>query len=193
MPQLADTVTKYLGDLIAVNRHCAEAIERQTTFEVVAHDAGIVEVLRRVHAVLAAHRGGLENRLTELEGRATLREALTSVTGFLAGLYDRLRSDTLSRMLRDDFTALHFTYACQSMMITTAHACGDPLTAQLVARQQEDLPELMLKISDLLPVAVLGDLRRNNVSIVSTDAAAVAIEAMRKAWGQTSHQRASAQ
>lgn len=192
MPQLADTVTKYLGDLIAVYRHCCEAIERQTTAACVVEDPGIADVLRRTHAVLFTHLDALEVRLKDLEGRAVLREALTTVTGFLAGLYDRIRSETLSRLLRDDFAALHFTYACQTMMITTAHACGDPLTAQLVARQQEDLPELMLKISDLLPVAVVSDLRKNNVSIVSADAANFAIESTRKAWGQTAHQRSTA-
>src|SRR5262245_61710768 len=86
MPQLADTVTKYLGDLTAVYRHCCEVIERQTTAACVVEDPGIADVLRRTHAVLTTHLGALEGRLKDLEGRAALREALTTVTGFLAGL-----------------------------------------------------------------------------------------------------------
>lgn len=190
MPQLADTVTKYLGDLTAVYRHCCEVIERQTTASCVTEDPGIADALRRTHAVLSTHQGALEARLKDLEGRAALREALTTVTGFLAGLYDKIRSETLSRMLRDNFAALHFMYACQTMMIATAQACGDPLTAQLVSRQQEDLPGLILKMSDLLPVAVVSDLRRNNVSIVNANAATIALESNRKAWGHSSQAHA---
>src|SRR5262245_11858521 len=151
MAALASTVTKYLGDLTAVLRHCCTAIERQTTSGCVSEDSGMADGLRRTHAVLHLQLGALENRLSELEGRASLKEALTTVTGFLAGLYDKLRSEALSRMLRDDFAALHFAYACQTMMIATAEACGDRVTAQLVSRHQRELPDLIRRISDLIP------------------------------------------
>lgn len=185
MAELASTVTKYLGDLTAVYRHCCEAIERQTTASCVTEDPGMADVLRRTHAVLTIQLGALEVRLKDLEGRATLKEALTAVTGFLAGLYDKMRSETLSRILRDDFAALHFAYACQTMMIATAEACGDPATAQLVSRHQQELPDLIVKISDLIPAAVVSDLQKDNVRIVNPSAANIAVESTRNAWASS--------
>ena len=191
MAELASTVTKYLGDLMAVYRHCSEAIERQTTAPCVTEDPGMADVLRRTHAVLTIQLGALEVRMKDLEGRATLKEALTAVTGFLAGLYDKMRGETLSRILRDDFAALHFAYACQTMMIATAEACGDRATAQLVSGHQQELPELIRKISDLIPAAVVSDLQKDNVRIVNPNAADMAVESTRHAWSAKSHHDAS--
>jgi hypothetical protein len=192
MAALASTVTKYLGDLSAVLRHCAEVIERQTTAPCVTEDPGMADMLRRTHAVLAIQLGSLDLRLKELDGRATLKEAVTTITGFLAGLYDKMRSETLSRMLRDDFAALHFAYACQTMMIATAEACGDHATAQLVSQQQQQLPDLIRKFGDLIPVAVVSDLRKDSVPIVNPNAADTAIDSTRSAWSGMSHRGAPA-
>src|SRR4030095_2940259 len=116
------------------------------------------ELIRRTRAALANHVSALEARLRQLDGSARWKELVTTVTGFLAGIYDKVRSDSVSRMLRDDFAALHFVYVCQTMFITTAEACADRETAQLVREQQHDLPPLILRFGDCIPAAVVTDL-----------------------------------
>jgi hypothetical protein len=182
MTGVSSTVNKHLGDLIAVERHCLDAIERQCNAPFVREDAGIAELLQRTRAVLASQVRGLEERLALLDGSARWKEAVTSVTGFLAGLYDKLRSEPLSRALRDDFAALHFVYVCQTMFITTAEACGDSQTAQQVRDYQQEIPPLLLRVGDCIPAAVIEDLEKEGVAIVNRDAADQAVQTAHESW-----------
>lgn len=182
MNEARKTVNRYLGDLIAVHRHCLGAMDQQCESAAVKADAGSFDLITRSRNLLRSHQAALEARLAACGGSADAKEAVTSVTGFLAGLYDRMRSETASRILRDNFTALHFLYACQTMLIATAHASGDATTASLVREQQQGLPPLLLEVTQQLPAAVVGDLHGGSAAPPGTASVEFARDSARDAW-----------
>jgi hypothetical protein len=186
MAERTKTVNKYIGDLIAVQRHCSEALDRQLSSAFVKQDPGVEEAVRHAQAVLSSQVRELESRLERLEGGGKWKEAVTSVTGFLAGIYGKLRGEALSRALRDDFAALHFVYVCQTMLIATAAACDDAATAELVRGQQRELPPLILKIADCIPAVVVSELEEDGVPVTDRHAAEQAVQAAHDAWHGTS-------
>lgn len=180
--EASDVLCKYLGDMIAVELHCQEAIERQLKSSFMKKDSASEIVTREAHGTLTAHILTLRDRLKQLDGGSTIKEAVTTVSGFLAGIYDKMRGEALSRALRDNFAALHFVYVCETMLMTTATACNDNITFELVRRQQQEIPPLIKKVSDCIPAVVVADLEEQGLTVTNRQAATQAGLAAAEAW-----------
>ena len=180
------TVTKYISDLAAVLRHCDEAFERQLASDYIKDDIEAKSIVAESHRVFIMQITELEQRLADMDASGSWKEIVTSVTGYLAGVYDKLRGETLSRAMRDNFTAMQFVFICQSMLITTAAACDDRTTAQLVTQHQQHLAPLLMRMSECIPTIVLNDLEHDNVIITDRRAPQQAVEAAKDAWRHAS-------
>lgn len=176
------TIIKYIGDLAAVQRHCLEAFERQLASDYLANDVEAKSIVSEAKRVCATQINDLEARLTDMDASGSWKEIVTSVTGYLAGVYDKLRGESLSRALRDDFTALQFVFVCQSMLITTAGACGDSITTDLVTHHQQHTVPLLMRLTECIPAAVLIDLEQDGLVVSDRLAPQRAVEAARYAW-----------
>jgi hypothetical protein len=184
MADSKDTVRGYLADLLAVIEHSDKAIERQLDDQALTRIPGAHAVLNDVHMTLRGQLSGIQDRLEDLGGQTTLgtvKQAATSVTGFITGLYGMDRGETASRMLRDDYTALHFISICTTMLHTTALSLADSTTALLTRDYLHELPPLITSIADLIPQAVIAELAEEHLPI-SGDAAEVARDAYHEAW-----------
>jgi hypothetical protein len=103
------------------------------------------------------------------------------IAGVAAGLYDKVRHDPVSKMLRDDYTALSLTAISYTMLHTTALALQKQPLADLAQRYLKDITPIIVDISQVIPGVVLKDLEDNEVMIDR----AVGQEAVRKtqqAW-----------
>lgn len=177
------TVHKYATDLLAAHHHVAEAIARQVTDERVLKMSDASGVLYEVHGTVQRHFHDLEAQLRNSGGLGAagqMKEALTSVSGFLAGLYGQLRGEPVSRMIRDDLSAVHFLHTCTSMFHTTARACGDTTFAACAEAMFKDHAVLLMRLSDVLPRVVLRELPPGET--VDSSAAEVTIRANSEAW-----------
>lgn len=161
MPTPNETVASYVGDMIATERHIKEAIERQLDDEKIDNYHNARAVLERVDRVLEQHLDALNRRHEAMVGDSAnrkLKEATTRVTGWVTGLYDKMRGEKVSRAIRDDYAALAFDSICYTMLHTTALAYQDRTTADLAMTHLKDLTPLVVEVSRLVPHVVAIEL-----------------------------------
>lgn len=194
MANATDTLRGYIADLISVLRHTCEAVERQSNDSNVCRVSGASRVVQDINQMLRRQLTALEQRQQSLGGSGmvgTVKEAVTSVTGFITGLYDKMRSETASRALRDDYTALNFIYLCTGMLHTTALAVRDVQTAELTRQNMDELPPRIMALHGLVPHAVVADLGADGVPISDAQAADTAVRSMENAWRSISAEAAA--
>lgn len=177
------TVHKFATDLLAAHHHVAEAISRQTTDDRVLKMGEAAGVLYETHGTIQRHFRDLEHHIMESGGLGAsgqVKEALTSVSGFLAGLYGQMRSEPVSRMLRDDISAVNFLQTCTEMFHATAKACGDVRFAACAENMLRDHASLILKLHGVLPNVVVRELPGEH--LVDEAGGDETVKASREAW-----------
>jgi ferritin-like metal-binding protein YciE len=153
-----DIVTKYLSDMVAVEAHIYQAIDKQV--KETQDEPDINPKLREIRDTLEGHVNALRRRLEALGGQATnpIKEAGASILGVAAGLIDKLRAEEIAKNLRDDYTALGLSNISYVMLITTCLACNDRETADLATRHLKDNARIVMDLGSLIPYAVVRDL-----------------------------------
>lgn len=151
--------------------------------ERVRADSGTAALLDRIHAVTAGHLRTLEEQIAAVGGEtgAAIKGAVASVTGTVAGIYDLLRKHPVSRMLRDDYTALSLASVGYSMLYTSALALRDLALANVGLRHLREKTPLILELSDTIPGVVLRELGKE-MPDVDPRLADVARGNIREAW-----------
>lgn len=182
-------ICKHLADMAAVETHIHEAVRRQLkhTEELQLNDAlhaNVLELLGRIERTLELHKATLERTIDAYGGslQTNVKQIITEMLGAAAGLYDELRDHKLSRMLRDDYTALTLASAAYGMLHTFGLAIEEPQIAAIAKKHLEDLTPLVLAIGDLVPQAVVDETARENDFAVDTSVAAKALSAIHAAW-----------
>lgn len=183
-----DIIRGYVADQIAAHRHVLEAVTRHAEDPSLSRVAGAQAAVARAVSTLAAHLGMLDLRVEALGGQGPiggLKEAVTSVTGYLTGLYGQVRGETAARMLRDDYTAINFLLVCATMLHTTARAFKDEQTASVTSTIMGDLPTLLLTLQNLVPEAVVVELAADHPEI-DRRADTMAMMEIKAAWHASS-------
>jgi hypothetical protein len=156
-----DALRPYLADMAAVEKHILEALERQHKDDDIRQFPTAHQWLDRTMGLLRQHVNAIEDHLKGFPGggaASTVKEAVTGVLGAIAGIYDKVRKDTASRALRDDYTALSLATISYTMLHATALGLRQGATAELALRQLKDLTPLLVELSQLLPPIVLKEL-----------------------------------
>jgi hypothetical protein len=178
-------VRGYIGDLIAVMDHVSQAVSKHAGDESLRKVGHAGEVIDAMNTTLVRQLADLRAHVKDMGGATgggVVKDVLASMTGALAGLYGKARGETVSRMLRDDYTALSFLSVCTIALHTTALALNDTLTMDLTLRHLREYPSLMMSLSDLLPYAVVAELAKEAVPITNAEAAEQAVHSLRDAW-----------
>jgi ferritin-like metal-binding protein YciE len=180
------TLTKYLGDLHALESHILQALDKQV--RLLPDHPDVRARLRVYRNTLEEHLDALEARLQDLGGSPThpVKEAVSAVLGVAAGLYDKARSEQASKDLRDDYTALNHALIVTAMLHTTALALGDQPTAALCARHLRDHARFVMEINQAMPALVVAELRQDRLP-VTEDALEAARRTMHEIWQQPPH------
>lgn len=178
------TVRGFTNDLIAAHRHVLGAMRRHPDEKSILEVPGASGAVQEVCVMLEANMKILESRVEALGGAGAaghLKEALTTASGFLAGLYGQVRTETASRMLRDDVTAVHFLETCTAMLHATALALRDIETAKTVRALLRAFPPALLRLQPYVSSAVVNDLARESL-VVDVVAADIAHREWRESW-----------
>lgn len=154
-----DLVTKYLSDMVAVESHIYQAIDKQV--KETQDEPDVNPKLVQIRDGLERHVNELRDRLNALGGQATspVKEAGAAVLGVAAGAIDKIRSNEVSKDMRDNYTALSLSNAGYVMFITTALACNDPQSADLATRLLKENAQFTMDLGGLLPYGVVRDLK----------------------------------
>lgn len=157
----------HVGEMLAVTKHVHEALERQAKDDDVRRYPGAHRAITGAEQTFARQTIALEGLMDGFDERIVdkLKKGVTDLLGNVAGLYDKLRGDEVSRMLRDDYTALSLTSASYTMLHTAALAYGHTPTAELALRHLEQMAELVMRFAEVLPETVAAELANQHEGV----------------------------
>jgi ferritin-like metal-binding protein YciE len=177
------TIADYVGDMAAVESHIEGALDRQLTE--VKDDPVALAAVREFHDMVKRHRDTLK-AIKEETGETVgtpIKEAGAALIGKAAGIIDLLRTEGISKGLRDDYAAFSLAAISYSMLHTTATALGDSRVASLAERHLRDHADAIMRINRIMPEVVMRELEKD---WYRPDAGAVEAthEAVLRSWQQ---------
>ena len=156
----------YVNDMVALERDILNGLEKQKGDDRVKADLSTAALLQRIYGITRGHLLTLEEHSAAVGGESgtAIKEAVASVAGTVAGVYDLLRKHPVSRMLRDDYTALSLASVGYSMLYTSALALRDPALANVALRHLREKAPLVIELSDVIPRVVVQEIEAGNPS-----------------------------
>jgi hypothetical protein len=179
----------YLREMIAVESELHAAFRRQRDDDKLRAHRQSAALVDRIEQVLDRHLEALRQKLeSKGETESTFKTAIGSIMGAAAGVYDKLRSERVSRMLRDDYTAISLATVCYEMLHASALAAGDQELAELAIRHLSDYTPLVMEISETIPFALVEELSVDGKLPANRAAAEQAVANTKKAWQAGAHE-----
>jgi len=180
----SETLQKYVSDMMAVEEHIGNAVKRQTNDEdVYKHNPQASQIIRDIAETTERHEQELKRHLEAIGGDPSkgIKEVATAAMGAIAGIYDKVRTETVSKMLRDDYTALNLATVSYTMLHTTGLALQDQRTADLALRHLQDYTSIVMEINQIIPSVVVADLRDDG-AVVNESITQQAVSNTQDAW-----------
>ena len=183
MSEKQDTLQQYVSDMLAVERHILPAIESQSKDDRFAQHPDVQRLVNKIEATVRSPINGLEQHLDTLGGDATspIKSAATAILGLAATMIEKVRTDPVSKNLRDDYTVLNLAAVSYTMLHTTGQALMDTQTADLAANFLKDYTPLIAEINEVGPEVVVSELR-DETELLDPDAAKRAVKRTQEAW-----------
>ena len=180
-----DTVKKYVGDMIALESHIEEALDRQVSL-VKDHPKASAAV-RQFHNTVKTQRDTLKAHLKSMGGEegAPLKTAVASLLGVAAGMVDRVRPEAVSKALRDDYTAFNHATMGYAMLHATALMLGEQSTADLAERHLRSYASAIEGINQIVADVVSWELRKDG-HIINDQVIGEATQKLNSIWRETS-------
>mgnify|MGYP000529200261 CR=1 FL=1 len=180
------TLTTYVSDMHALVSHGLQAIERQVDNlkdKSTKHPEAYAAV-RDFQRTLQAHASMLDARVNALGGSSTqpVKDAVSAVAGFAAGLINAVRAEEASKSIRDDYTYFSHVAIGYLMLHTTAAGLGDRETAALAETGYRDAARIIMHIDHIMPTLVLQELREDGLGV--TDVTSEALSMVKNAWNR---------
>jgi hypothetical protein len=141
-------------------------------------------VFDRIEQTLENHVDALTQHLERLGGGSlgtSLKEAVSTLSGKAVGLYESLRGESASRMMRDSYAALSLAAVSYMMLYTTGLALQDRRTCALAIRHLGELTPIIAELSTAVPHVVTREIA-DEVETADASVAADADRALREAW-----------
>jgi len=182
------TIADYLGDMHAVESHIEEALDRQLDLFPDQPEAQMA--VQGFHDMVKAQRDHVA-ALLEREPKGsvtnTVKDAGSTLLGKVAGMIDKVRTESQSKALRDDYTAFNLAAISYSMLYTTATALGDVKVAEMAEKHLTGYAGAIQKINDLIPAVVLHELKKDDHQVETSDVVAQSRKVIDRAWKVTAN------
>jgi ferritin-like metal-binding protein YciE len=179
------TIADYVGDMVALEAHIEEALDRQlhsTTDTSVAHEA-----IQRFHDNVKASRDTMRQYQEEVgsTGPKPLVQAGAALLGKAAGIIGKIRTEGVTKSLRDDYTAFNHAAIGYTLLHVTAVALGDARTAKLAESGLKSYAAMVQEINHLIAEVTIEELRKDGHALVEPQAAAKNGKVVDRVWKQT--------
>ena len=164
------TIADYVGDMVALESHIEEALDRQLTET--QDDPEALAAVQRFHDMVKQHRDSLV-ALQEQVGTTIgnpIIAAGSALLGKAAGVVDLVRTEGISKSLRDDYAAFSLAAISYSMLHTTSLGLGDPRVASIAEQHLTDYAGAIERINEIMPGVVDRELVKDGHQ---TDSSAV--------------------
>jgi hypothetical protein len=156
-----EVIRENLADMLGIEQHVLQTIERQTRDDHVKKFYNAYELLKRTEPVVRSHTAELERHLSTVDGgfESKLKKAATSIAGSVAVFYDRLRTnEPVSRSLRDIYTSLNHAAISYAMLQTAALALNEGEIASMAQMHLTGLTPLIVELSEIIPFVLATEL-----------------------------------
>jgi ferritin-like metal-binding protein YciE len=156
--QIHHEIADWLGDIVALESHVEEAMDAQLTLE---GDPELTAAIQRFHDTVrgSKQRAVAYQKEYGSEPGNPVVAAGSNLLGKAAGLIDKMRHDSISKAIRDDYTAYNHVAIAYTMLHTTAMAFQDQATQQFAEQGLRTYAGLVQDINHLIPDVVLSDLK----------------------------------
>ena len=182
----AQTIADYVGDMVALESHIEEALDRQLTET--QDDLEARAAVQRFHDMVKQHRETLK-ALQEQVGTTAgnpIIAAGSTLLGKAAGVIDLVRTEGISKSLRDDYAAFSLAAISYSMLHTTSLGLGNPLVAHLAEQHLTDYAAAIERINEIMPGVVDRELAKDGHQ-TKKDAVAETRNMVATAWKVAKH------
>jgi hypothetical protein len=165
----SDTLQQYVSDMMAVEEHIGTAVKRQAEDkDVSVKYPQASQIIQHIARHTEQHTQQLKQHLAAIGGDPAkgIKEVATATLGAIAGIYDKVRTEPVSKMLRDDYTALNLAAVGYTMLHTTGLAVQDQATAALALRHLKNYTSLIMEFNQIIPGVVVAELKDNGVVLI---------------------------
>ena len=179
------TLQDYVGDMVSVESHIEEALDRQ--LKMVQDHPGAAPAVQRFHDMVKHNRDHMKEVQESIgtTGGNPIAKAGASVLGVAAGVIDKVRAEGLSKALRDNYTAFNLAAISYSMLHTTSSALGYAEIATVCEEHLRSYASAIQEINHLIPDVVAWELAKDGHA-VNPGAVAQTTQMVDAAWQQTS-------
>ena len=181
-------VADWIGDIVALESHIEEAMDRQLKLE--SANPALTAAITRFHDSVRSskQRAVAYQEKYGSEAGNPIIKAGSSLLGKAAGMIDMMREDSVSKALRDDYTAYSLLAISYTMLHTTSMSLDDPTTQAFADEGLRTYAALIQDVSDLMPEAVVQDLKDNDdLPLPNTDIVERCREAIQRIWQTTAN------
>ena len=183
MSEREDTLQQYVSDMLAVERHMMPAFENQSKDERFIQYPKAHHLIKKMEMTNQSHINGLEHHLKNLGGdpASPIKSAVSAALGMAASVIEKMRTDPISKNLRDDYVVLNLAAIGYTMLHTTGQALMDQEIADVAATYLMEYTPLITDINEVIPVVVVGELT-DETEMIDPDAAERSIQRTQQAW-----------
>ncbi len=156
--EINSEIADWLGDIVALESHVEEAMDAQLKMK---GDLALTGVIKQFHdSVRDSKKRAVEFQASYgSEPGNPVIKAGSTVLGKAAGLIDKFRNDSMSKALRDDYTAYNHLAIAYTMLHTTAMAFDDRQVMGFAEQGLRTYARLVQQINTVMPDAVMFDLQ----------------------------------
>lgn len=154
-------IADWVKDMAALEGHIEEALDRQLKLE--ASNPEVKQAIQTFHDTVRDSKRRTHEYEKTLGAPPSkgLVERGAELLGVAAGIIDKMRHDTVSKAIRDDYTAFNHAAIGFTMLYTTALAASDQDTASFAEQGLRTYAGLVQKVNNVIGTAVIEDLKAN--------------------------------
>lgn len=176
---------QYIGDMLAVQKEISDMVQMQTNQRMVREYPNAYALLQKIANTVEGHVSDIERQMSSMggNGAAPMKKMAATVLGTAYNLRGKMRSEAVSKMLRDDYTALGLSAISYTMLHTTGLTLNDQGIADLASRHLKDITPLITELSEVATEVtaqeLVNDLMLTNID---TEIARTAVRNTQEAW-----------
>ncbi|HEV2129112.1 MAG TPA: DUF892 family protein [Thermomicrobiales bacterium] len=180
-------IADWIGDIVALEGHIEEALDHQIKLK--SDSPQLTSTIQRFHDTVrdSKRRAVSYEKEYGTEASKGIIERGSELLGKAAGIIDRLRADSISKALRDDFTAFNHAAIAYSTLHATSMALGDSATEAFSGEGLRTYAALSQDVNQVISEAVVRDLKSNpDYGHVDTAVAEQCRQFINQTWRATS-------
>jgi ferritin-like metal-binding protein YciE len=160
--KITKEISDWLGDIVALESHVEEAMDAQLKLK--HDDASLTATFKHFHDAVRVSKQRAVNFQKDYGSTAgnPVIKAGTTLLGKAAGVIDKLRDDSASKALRDDYTAYNHVAIAYTMLYTTAAAFEDEPAKAFAETGLKTYAGLIQELNKVIPEAVVADLNQGD-------------------------------